>query len=395
MNWQAAERSSDGALKVPDNWLFPHYYEALTVLFRVENALRLFVYVILKDHYGPKWQDLEISSDEEAKTTIAALAKRRIVQGNTFGYLSCPTQSPLMHLTSGELVRLIAHDSYWPAFKDYFPAAKNVVTLKLQEIGIIRNAIAHFRPVSSDDVEVAKQNANQMLSKVEHTLTGLIQCAQTVPTNTKEDWYLQLRTLGTDAVSLRFSQSSDGSWVRIALVHRVTVISGSPDTKSIWQHYRIACVTTPALFDVSQVLRRRAILLTERIRRLRLGKDLCPLGEKEVCLTFSRRVLAEAHAELKAALEEALTLIIQETDLLKEDQLAQGSLMQLRWLVARQVGSGDSSYWSIDESALSSPPPDEALPEYWGHVTAGSNFISDTESYPWIPVKVSEEDVPF
>ena len=125
MLWRKSSLDETG-LRVPDSWLHLHYYEALTVLFRIENALRLFVYLVLKEHHGDKWQDLEIASDEEAKTTIAAVARRRIEQGKTFGYLTYPIQSPLMHMTSGELVRLITHDSYWAVFKDYFHPQKSV-----------------------------------------------------------------------------------------------------------------------------------------------------------------------------------------------------------------------------------------------------------------------------
>ncbi len=49
MKWEDAEKNKDGSVKLPDNWLFLHYYEALTVLFRIENSLRTFVYVVLKD----------------------------------------------------------------------------------------------------------------------------------------------------------------------------------------------------------------------------------------------------------------------------------------------------------------------------------------------------------
>jgi len=338
---------------------------------------------------------LEVSSDDERKTTIAALARRRIEQGRDFGYLSYPIQSPLMHLTSGELVGLITHDSYWPAFKDYFRAARSVVTLKLQELGIIRNALAHFRPLSSNDVEVARQNANQMLSTVERTLVDLIECRQNVPTNTPDEWYTHLRTLGTDLVSLVFSQSSEKSWVRITLNQRIVATSGVPDRERSWQAYNIACLNTPALLEISTALRDRALLLTERVSPVRLGKDLRPIGRKQVGLTFSHRVLAEAHVELKKALEDALTLVTQEIDLLKEDQLAKGKLVRLCKFVSRREKSGDSSQWSLDFDLLRSQPPGGELPEYWGDVTAGNDFISDTESYPWMPVKVSEEDIPF
>lgn len=395
MKWQSAEKDDQGNLKVPATWLFAHYYDALTVLFRVENALRLFVYVVLKDRYGAEWKDLEIASDEEAKTSIAALARRRIEQGKTFGYLSYPIQSPLMHLTSGELVRLITHDSYWPVFKDYFLAARSVVTLKLQEIGTIRNALAHFRPLSTNDVEVVKQNANQMLSQVERTLTDLVQCGQNVPTNTPDHWYTQLRTLGTDLVSLGFAQSVDEAWVRIVLRHKVVVASGTPNPERGWQSYRVTSIDAPAVLKVHPVIRSRALFVTERVPLLELGSDLLPHGLKEVCLTFSRRVLAEAHAELKQALEDTLALITKETELLREDQLARGTLVQLRGLTARRPDSGAVKRWWVDRSVLHSQSPTEELPEYWGRIGATQDFISDTELYPWMPVKVAEQDVPF
>lgn len=43
MKWEDAEKNKDHSVKIPDNWLFLHYYEALTVLFRIEHSLRTFV----------------------------------------------------------------------------------------------------------------------------------------------------------------------------------------------------------------------------------------------------------------------------------------------------------------------------------------------------------------
>ncbi|MDQ6799260.1 MAG: hypothetical protein M3041_00320 [Acidobacteriota bacterium] len=55
MKWTDAEVLNDDVVKIPPNWLFLHYYEALTILFRVENALRMFVYTVLKDEHKGKW----------------------------------------------------------------------------------------------------------------------------------------------------------------------------------------------------------------------------------------------------------------------------------------------------------------------------------------------------
>jgi len=394
MLWEKAAKAPDGKLDVPSSWLYPHYYEALTVLFRVENALRLFVYLVLKEQFGPKWKDLEISSDEEAKTSIGALARRRIEQGKMFGYLSYPIQSSLMHLTSGELVRLIIHDSYWPVFKEYFFAAKSVVTLKLQEIGTIRNGLAHFRPLSPNDVEVVKLNANQMLSEVERTLIEIIQCPQGVPTNTTEDWYTQLRTLGTDQVTMNFLQSKDERWVKITLRYGITHLSGAPNRDRSFQRYRITDLDTPAILLTQDTLRNYVLFVTERLPVLRVSEELIPVGHKEIGLTFSRRNLAEKYADIKESLERVLAQISEETALLREDQLARGRLVQGAIIVARAT-DGELPQWRVNTAPLRSQSPDEELPEYWGRIIANSDFISATEDYPWMPVKVSEEETPF
>ena len=133
MDWLKTQ-SVDEGIKVPANWLFIHYYEALSVLFKVENALRALVFVVLKNATGQKWADIAISSDDANQTTISALAKKRIAQSKACGYLGYQINSPMMHLTSGELVRLLTSEAYWPLFKKYFKASKQVVTLKLEEI---------------------------------------------------------------------------------------------------------------------------------------------------------------------------------------------------------------------------------------------------------------------
>jgi hypothetical protein len=55
MNWQTPEKKKDRSVTLPENWLVLHYYEALTVLFRIENSLRTFVYVVLKDKKKGEW----------------------------------------------------------------------------------------------------------------------------------------------------------------------------------------------------------------------------------------------------------------------------------------------------------------------------------------------------
>lgn len=48
MDWKSANKNEDDTFDIPMRWLHIHYFEALNILFRMENALRVFVYIILK-----------------------------------------------------------------------------------------------------------------------------------------------------------------------------------------------------------------------------------------------------------------------------------------------------------------------------------------------------------
>jgi hypothetical protein len=105
MRWTKIGRAEGGGFDIPDNWLHTHYYDAVNALFRIENALRTFVYVILKSEFRSQWQDLFMTSDDGGNSTIAATAKKRFTQDQQFGYLGVAIRSPLAHLSFGEASR--------------------------------------------------------------------------------------------------------------------------------------------------------------------------------------------------------------------------------------------------------------------------------------------------
>ncbi|MBO9703689.1 MAG: hypothetical protein J7604_26020, partial [Sporocytophaga sp.] len=159
MDWKEAKNIDNNNYELPGDWLKMEYFEALNILFRIENSLRVFVYIILKNQFNEKWKDLTVTSDDEEQSTINAIAKRRLAQDKNYAYLGYILNSPLLHLTSGELIRIITHDSYWQHFKSYFLGSKEIMRNKLDEIGNVRNSLAHFRPIKKGDVDLIKQNA--------------------------------------------------------------------------------------------------------------------------------------------------------------------------------------------------------------------------------------------
>ena len=164
MDWKRIEKNDQGLLKVPKRWLHAHYYEALNILFRFENSLRVFVYAILKNEFGGKWSECNFTMPGGEAVAIKSLAAKRTNQADNFGYLGFDIKAPLMHLTSGELVELVTSDSYWPKFKAHFKGTKEIIKNKLLEIGTIRNSLAHFRPMKAEDIEVVNHLSPHMAS---------------------------------------------------------------------------------------------------------------------------------------------------------------------------------------------------------------------------------------
>lgn len=396
MDWK---RGDPTALEnaIPGKWLFPHYYEALNALFRIENALRMLVYVVLKNDKREKWMDICLTSDESGETTIGALARKRIAQHQTFGYLGFPIESPMMHLTSGELVRLITSDAHWPIFKEYFRASRQVVTLKLQEIGDVRNSLAHFRPLTEDDVEAVRQNAKQVLHTVEESLGAMVGCVERVPTNTTDPWYQELRSVGTDLCGFDFNQSSDEKWVRITLRFTAKTVSQKPQEPRGWVEYLLLSVDTPEILAFDKELRRLTIYLTERIPYLSMPKDFQASFGKRLEFMFSRATLSSEFKTIQASLKSLVAEIDTEAELMVGDNLAKGRLVYLARVTGNQnLGESGHRWWRFNTASLERPVQNNHPSEYWGSLSLPSdNLISDAEQFPWMPTPISSSDIPF
>jgi hypothetical protein len=395
MQWDQASKKDDATL-IPYNWIHIHYYDALNTLFRLENSLRVFVYVVLKNRLFDKWSTINVTSDDANPTTIAAIAKGRRNQARDYGYLGYDINCPVMYLTSGELIRIITDDSYWHYFNSYFPASKQIIKHKLDEIGVIRNSLAHFRPLRSDDVEVIKNNANHALSGVDHFLEELGSCYDIVPTNTQEDWYLHLSNLSSESCKLTLTQCRDQTWVELHFRYHCNVIITHAGSTT-FHTYRILNIITPSILQQFPNIAKYATCVTERAASG--GGSYTPQKpsfSKDFSILFSRHVLTDHYEDIKNDIDLFLDTIEKETQLISSDNLAKGKLVSVAPLTAQK--SQTPQWWSIRADATLFPVDTDSLPEYWGNVQI-ENMFTSTWKYPWMPIDVSGElsaaDLPF
>ena len=392
MKWKPAIQKDD-ATTIPKSWIHIHYYEALNALFRIENSLRVFVYVVLKNQLLDNWADINITSDDSEVSTIKSIANKRMHQAQDFGYLGYPINCPVMYLTSGELIRLITHDNYWKYFKSYFPASKQIIQHKLDEIGVIRNSLAHFRPMKIGDVELIKQNANHALTGVEDCLDQLSSCYNVVPTNTQDQWYLALNTLGTDLCTLQLKQSKDEQWITLELTYKAQILSASQWLQGHYT-YTILNLISPSILANYGNLTKYVTCLIELGASPHERKPENPNFYKEISIVFSRKVIHDNHATIKPDIESLLRTIKEETDLILNDNLARGKLVSVARISASLKGKQDSSWWDFDTDNTLCPVTQANSPEYWGNTLILFSMITLADKYPWMPVVVSELDFP-
>lgn len=391
MEWLPAEAGKDGSVKIPERWLHLYYYEALNILFRFENALRLFVYVVLKRKFGKDW-DLTALGDG---ITIRTETRKRINQAREHGYLGYEVSSPMLFLNSGELTQIIVSDAYWKYFAPFFRASKAIVLAKLQEIGTVRNSLAHFRPIKQDDIDLIKQNSKHLLIGIEDCLVQLTSITDVVPTNSEDAWYKEIKPIGNSFWRTNMLSSRDQQWVRVQLLYKIPVLQRFPSEK--YPSYRVGTIRTAQLLRSYPGIRDACIYLSESTVHPRMSDDQELIATKSISIVFSRSTLENGYAVIGQELRGIALKVEVETELIQQDTLARGELVEAKTIsAALRDGSHGTPYWSFNAEALGTSVSEIEEVEYWGqrwHFT--TDFISSTSSYPWMPSSVSEEEIPF
>ncbi|TFW28513.1 Swt1 family HEPN domain-containing protein [Massilia horti] len=385
MDWKSAT-VNEGATKIPDRWLHLYYYEALNILFRFENALRIFVYVILKKELQGKWDSAAISEG----ATIRTETKKRIAQAREHGYLGYEVSSPMLYLNSGELTQIITSEAYWKYFGPYFKASKSIILTKLQEIGTVRNSLAHFRPLKEDDIDLIKQNSKHVLLQIEDCLTQLTSLSQVVPSNSDEGWYKELKSIGNEHLSTSLFFSRDQNWIRVELGYKVPVLKRTQYGEEYFS-YSVGNIRTSQILATCKAIRENCVYVCEAPTHGTLDEQNNIVTKKRISLIFPRATLTAALNEIANEIRDASLKIDNETELVSQDSLARGDLVEVKSATAMykraQNGQG---YWSVQLQQLQTTLTDVDEVEFWGERTQyAHDFVSATAHYPWMPSSVS------
>lgn len=390
MKWKQAIIKEQGFFEIPKRWLHIHYYEALNILFRFENSLRVFVYTVLKNEFHDKWKDCNFSINNGDAKSIKGIASQRVKQAESFGYLGFDITAPLMHLTSGELVELITSQAYWPKFNNYFKGNKDIIKNKLLEIGTIRNSLAHFRPIKPEDIELIKQNSRHTLLGVESCLSNIFSQNLRVPTNTQDDWYKEISTLDTDLITTEPSYSSDESWLNIKLKFNTPVLKKEKAGENFFS-YVLAKINTPNILIEHKDLTKNVTYISESVSYPTLSEEYDIEVSKKLHIVFRKDILVDNYKIISTEIKEILRRITEECDLLQQDNLARGKLVEPVKVWSYWVQpEGQDGKWKHLYSSLWQEYEAHHPDEYWGKHQLSTDIVAGSIRYPWMPSDISE-----
>jgi hypothetical protein len=368
---------------IPGEWLAVHYFEAMNCLFRIENALRLLVYIVLKKEYQANWININISSDDAQSFSLASLAAKRADSDRRFGYLLMETKCPLMFLTAGELVRIILSESNWKLFKPFFAAAQDLLKTKLQEIVCIRNAFAHFRPVTPDQVEILKQNGSQILNKFQKEFDELLfgNAGVRFP-----KWELALTAQNDDEPALLHCDaaiSKSGRWVFLNIKSPTHLIK--LNTVNETRQINIRGLDLQKFLKTFNNVRQRCLIATERGEASFWGGDSGspPKISKTIRLVFPNAAARQPDTQCD--------LLPSEITKSPSESAAHFDVLSTYTTYARRVSLGKSRPWIIDTFTLLDHNLSD-LPENWGphpDHEFEQQTLTGLPKYPWMHYCVS------
>lgn len=386
MDWKSAEVTESKGVNIPDRWLHLYYYEALNILFRFENALRIFVYVILKRELGKNWDVAAIGND----ATIRTETRKRIAQAREHGYLGYEVTSPVLYLNSGELTQILVSEAYWKHFAPYFKASRDIVLTKLQEIGTVRNSLAHFRPVKQDDVDLIKQNSKHVLLEIEQCLIQISTISDAVPTNSTQPWYKELKSIGNKNLTTALWFSKDQQWVRMELHYPLPILQKEIYGES-YSTFKAANLRTLEVLRNYPAIRDNSIYVSESPIYGSFEQDYSINATKKISIVLATQTLNKSYEDIARAIRDIALNVESESALLLEDNLARGELVEPRsGNAALKNGADNSKYWSFDMENFKTSVTEVEEVEFWGQRSHYvEDFIAATARYPWMPSTVS------
>src|SRR5690606_4826356 len=117
-----------------------------------------------------------------------------------------------------------------------------------------------------------------------------ILCPDTVPTNTEDDWYNELKKIANNHCSMRFQQSKQEDWVKLIFKFECQIINN----RHVFSSYYIKALNIKVnnLLNIYELFRNHTICVTEKVSSLHFKNPEDCKVEKEIRFTFSKKTIS-------------------------------------------------------------------------------------------------------
>lgn len=304
-----------------------------------------------------------------------------------YAHLCAKVRNPLLYLTLSELVSIILLDINWTHFSKYFPTTKDIIKFKFDEIIAIRNSLSHFRPINNDDTDNIKLLTKQLTPIIETFISGINLVGREIPSNRDEEWVQHIRNnfaSTEEKIIYNLCESEDRFWIRLSILSNLTILNSTNiDSTTIT---RLINVNIYRLLKNTTDLNKYMTFITEMNPQLNYQDNKLASASKIVTAVFSKECIMHNYKEICDILMKTIALYFSDANKIIADNTYQGTFTESVNLATFK--QGDTLH--TNTAPITEYDTDDELPEYWrGDITNFQNFISDTSSYPWMPVKIT------
>ena len=132
--------------------------EIYIAIYYIENSLRHFIDEVFKEKYGDDYSLNDYLSD----STVKSITDRK-KKDERNKWLDKRGNSALSYLDFTDIISII--NKNWNIFPSYFPD-QNWLKVKLDEIALVRNLVAHNSYVSADGRQIVLMNYKQIMEQI-------------------------------------------------------------------------------------------------------------------------------------------------------------------------------------------------------------------------------------
>ena len=371
--------------EIPNDFLPVYYFDLFNTFFKLENALRLYVFAVLKTSLGSDWPSIILQKRGDLEESIEKVTGDRI--NLRFKYIGEFKDNPFLYLTLTELSKIITRSSARELFATVFIDSLDIWQKKFEELSATRNSLAHFRAISRRDIDRTNLIIDDLNSIISPDFINYFSTEYdsiSSGSNNIQSIELISHFLEKDLSRIKFHFQENTSRRIIKVIMEIIPETTGILHSDVVENYFINFIT----LNIPSFYKKLSILLPHLtyfvmpidIRPIRTPDERWGAEMENLSVSF----FLPSNRDLKLFASDLNDITTDIEKHMKEKKTSKDSLA--KWLVCEISGTEKTDY-GVDleeEDAIK-----EKYLEDWTSLSFGGKHFLDFNSFPWInhPIK--------